>query len=70
MKWSRIAKGAAVVTEIKILHIGKEEPKESGRPYIVSREGRFGRVIKGGKIKVGDAVYIVSLLDRDIVVNI
>ncbi|MDD4588578.1 MAG: MOSC domain-containing protein [Heliobacteriaceae bacterium] len=43
---------------IKILHIGKEEPKEHGRPYIVSREGRFGKVIKGGKVKAGDEVQI------------
>jgi len=45
--------------EIKILHIGKEEYKESGRPYIVSREGRFGRVVKGGKVKAGDEVKIL-----------
>ncbi|HHY91119.1 MAG TPA: MOSC domain-containing protein [Clostridiales bacterium] len=45
---------------IKILHIGKEEFKEHGRPYIVSREGRFGKVLKGGKIKVGDEVFVVS----------
>ncbi|MCG9966806.1 MOSC domain-containing protein [Pelotomaculum terephthalicicum JT] len=45
--------------EIKISHIGKEEYKEAGRPYIVSREGRFGRVVKGGKVKVGDEVRIL-----------
>ena len=45
---------------IKILHIGKEEYKEYGRPYIVSREGRFGIVIKGGKINIGDSVEIIS----------
>ena len=45
---------------IKILHIGKEEYKEHGRPYIVSREGRFGIVIKGGKINIGDSVEIIS----------
>lgn len=44
---------------IKILHIGKEEYKEYGRPYIVSREGRFGIVIKGGKINIGDSVEII-----------
>jgi len=44
--------------EINILHIGKEEFKDSGRPYIVSREGRFGRVTKGGKVKKGDEVKI------------
>lgn len=45
---------------IKILHIGKEEYKEHGRPYIVSREGRFGIVIKGGKINIGDSVEIIT----------
>lgn len=45
---------------IKILYIGKEEYKEKGRPYIVSREGRFGRVIRGGTVKTGDDVEIVS----------
>jgi len=44
--------------EIEILHIGKEEFKEHGRPYIVSREGRFGKVIKGGKVKIGDSVSL------------
>ena len=46
--------------EIKILHIGKEEFKENGRPYIVSREGRFGKVIKGGKIKISDEIFVIS----------
>ncbi len=45
---------------IKILHIGKDEFKEHGRPYIVSREGRFGRVTKGGLIRTGDAAYAYS----------
>ncbi|MCL5290240.1 MAG: ankyrin repeat domain-containing protein [Firmicutes bacterium] len=47
---------------IKILYIGKEQYKNHGRPYIVSREGRFGRVFKGGLVKVGDgvSVYIFS----------
>lgn len=44
---------------IEILHIGKEEFKEHGRPYIVSREGRFGRVIKGGEVVVGDHVLVI-----------
>lgn len=44
--------------EISILHVGKEEFKDSGRPYIVSREGRFGRVIKGGRVKKSDLVRI------------
>lgn len=47
---------------VKILEIGKKtfEPPESGRPYIVSREGRFGRVIKGGRVKSGDLVSILE----------
>lgn len=44
--------------EIIITHIGKEEFKNIGRSYIVSREGRFGRVIKGGRVKKGDEVKI------------
>ncbi len=48
--------------EMKILEIGKKsfEPPESGRPYIVSREGRFGRVLKGGMVKPGDIVKILE----------
>ncbi len=48
--------------QIEILEIGKLsfEPPESGRPYIVSREGRFGRVLKGGRVKSGDLVKIVK----------
>jgi MOSC domain-containing protein YiiM len=45
---------------VKIIHIGKEEFKDRGRPYIVSREGRFGVVVKGGKVKVGDTVCMVE----------
>ncbi|MBW2040296.1 MAG: MOSC domain-containing protein [Deltaproteobacteria bacterium] len=42
--------------EVSIYHIGKEIPKEEGRSYIVSREGRFGKVTKSGRVKVGDPV--------------
>lgn len=49
---------------IRILHIGKEEYKEHGRPYLVSRQGRFGRVARGGRVSVGDAVSVVKY-DRD-----
>ena len=45
--------------EILICHIGKEKPKETGRPYIVSREGRFGTVVKSGKVAIGDAVTLL-----------
>lgn len=47
--------------KVKILYIGKEEPKENGRPYIVSREGRFGRVISGGRVKIGDEVELLDI---------
>ncbi|GAB6171778.1 MOSC domain-containing protein [Paradesulfitobacterium aromaticivorans] len=44
--------------EMEIYYVGKEEWKEQGRPYIVSREGRFGRVVKGGMVRVGDHIII------------
>lgn len=46
--------------QIRIVHIGKENLKENGRPYIVSREGRFGVVVSGGTVKVGDLVSVVE----------
>jgi len=46
--------------EVLILHIGKEHPKDEGRPFIVSRQGRFGTVTKGGAVRVGDPVEIVG----------
>ena len=46
--------------EIKIYHIGKEEFKEHNRHYIVSREGRFGKVVKSGIVKVGDLIKIIN----------
>ncbi|MDI6879342.1 MAG: MOSC domain-containing protein [Desulfitobacteriaceae bacterium] len=42
--------------EVEILYVGKDELKEHGRPYIISREGRFGIVHKSGRVKVGDSV--------------
>jgi MOSC domain-containing protein YiiM len=42
--------------EVLICHIGKEKLKDTGRPYIVSREGRFGTVTKSGTVKKGDHV--------------
>ena len=45
--------------EIEIKSIGKEVFKEHDRHYIVSREGRFGRVIKSGLIKIGDEIKII-----------
>ncbi len=45
---------------IQVLQIGKEKYEDHGRPFIVSREGRFGRVIKGGKVKTGDKIYLIT----------
>lgn len=45
--------------EIEIKSIGKEVFKEHDRHYIVSREGRFGKVIKSGLVRVGDKVTII-----------
>ena len=53
---SRLSIGQA---EIEIKCIGKDIFKEHDRHYIVSREGRFGKVLKGGTVKVGDSVNIV-----------
>ncbi len=53
---ARIRVGEAV---LEIAHIGKDEFKDHGRAYIVSREGRFCKVIKGGKVRVGDKVELV-----------
>jgi MOSC domain-containing protein YiiM len=46
--------------EFEIYHIGKEVFKTHDRHYIVSREGRFGKVIKSGLISVGDQVEIIK----------
>ena len=45
--------------EIEIYRIGKDIFKEHDRHYIVSREGRFGKVLKGGSVSVGDEIYII-----------
>ncbi|SFG98203.1 FOG: Ankyrin repeat [Desulfotomaculum arcticum] len=50
---------------IKILHLGKDEFKEHGRPYIVSREGRFGRVVQGGLVNMGDTVLTYKFNKED-----
>jgi MOSC domain-containing protein YiiM len=46
--------------EVVICHIGKEQPKDAGKPYIVSRQGRFGKVVKSGKVAIGDAVVLLG----------
>lgn len=45
--------------EIEIKSIGKEVFKEHDRHYIVSREGRFGRVIKSGIVRIDDEVNVI-----------
>jgi len=45
--------------ELEILEIGKEEFVEEGKPYAVSRWGRFCRVIKGGVVNLYDDVEIL-----------
>jgi len=53
----RLRIGEAVV---EILQVGKGKLEPRGRAWIVSREGRFGRVLKGGKVKVGDEVELLG----------
>ncbi len=43
---------------IEILEIGKEKFVDEGRPYAVSRWGRFCRVIKGGEIRLYDEITV------------
>lgn len=45
--------------QVRIHHVGKQQYKEFHRHYIVSREGRFCVVVKGGRIKVGDEVKLL-----------
>lgn len=45
---------------VRICHIGKNDKKDHGRPYIVSREGRFGIVVQGGMIHQNDAVAMID----------
>ena len=50
--------------EVEIRHIGKETPKDAGKPYIVSRQGRFGTIVKSGEVAVGDAVILLNEIPR------
>ncbi len=54
---SRIRVGGAV---LEVCLVGKDKPEDRGRAYIVSREGRFCRVVEGGVIKVGDPVEVLN----------
>jgi len=46
-------------TLLEITEIGKEEYVDSGKPYVVSRWGRFCKVIKGGTVEPGDSVRLL-----------
>jgi MOSC domain-containing protein YiiM len=41
------------------MYIGKDKYKDEGRHYIVSREGRFCRVVRGGSVKIGDEAQVI-----------
>jgi len=45
--------------ELEIFEIGKEEFVEEGKPYAVSRWGRFCSVIKGGVVNLYDDVEVL-----------
>lgn len=45
--------------ELEILQIGKENFVDEGRPYAVSRWGRFCRVVKGGTVELYDEVKLL-----------
>lgn len=45
--------------EVEIVQIGKGKLELHGRPWIVSREGRFASVLKDGSVKVGDPVELL-----------
>ena len=46
-------------SEVRIMYIGKDKYKDEGRHYIVSREGRFCRVVRGGSVKIGDEAQVM-----------
>ncbi len=52
----RLKVGEAV---LEIRKIGKDRHEDSGRAYVVSRYGRFCKVIKGGRVKPGDTVEVL-----------
>lgn len=45
--------------EVEIVQIGKGKLEPKGRPWIVSREGRFAKVVKAGRVRVGDPVRVL-----------
>ncbi len=45
---------------VEIIHIGKDVFHDEGRPFVVSREGRFGDVLKDGWVRVGDKVSVIN----------
>jgi len=67
--WLRVPVGTQVnlgeAAQVEITQIGKECHKKCAIYYlagdcIMPREGIFARVLKGGKIRCGDSVQIVS----------
>jgi len=44
---------------LEVMEIGKQEYVNSGKPYVVSRWGRFCKVLKGGVVKPGDSVRLL-----------
>ncbi len=53
---------------LKIRFIGKEKKHYYGRPYMVSRYGWFGDVLKGGVVRVGDEVQKLRPLKIGVVI--
>ncbi len=45
---------------LRIESIGKENLVEEGRSYIISREGRFCTVLRGGIVTQGDSIQIIT----------
>lgn len=45
---------------LRIESIGKEHYVEEGRSYIISREGRFCTVLRGGIVTQGDSIQIMT----------
>ncbi len=45
---------------LRIESIGKEHYVEEGRSYIISREGRFCTVLRGGIVTRGDNIQIIT----------
>ena len=53
---------------IKIKFVGKDKKHSSGRPYMVSRYGWFGDVLRGGMVRVGDEIRKLRSLKIGVIV--